>query len=87
LKTAKIPKRRPLKNSSEIIIIPPYGSMGYIVYFVFVMAGSIASWRSIGIGSWFANYGMSQSELAPSALLKAVWWDLRLASLVTHFLV
>jgi len=61
--------------------------MGYTVYFVFVMAGSITSGISIGIGSWFANYGMSQSELAPSALLKALWWDLRLASLVTYFLL
>jgi len=27
---------------------------------------------------------VGQSELGAAALLKAVWWDLRLASLLTH---
>jgi len=30
---------------------------------------------------------VGQSELRAAALLKAVWWDLRLASLLTHLFV
>jgi len=29
---------------------------------------------------------VGQSELEAAALLKAVWWDLRLTSLLTHLL-
>ena len=30
---------------------------------------------------------MGQSELGAVALTKAIWWDLRLASLLTHLLL
>jgi len=30
---------------------------------------------------------VGHSELVAAALLKAVWWDLRLASLLTHLLM
>ena len=54
--------------------------------------GGITSGMSIGIGIViFSCYGNSyieiavgHSELGAASLLKAVWWDLRLASLLTH---
>ena len=54
--------------------------------------GGITSEMSIGIGSRLPNsHGSSyieiavgHSELGVAALLKAVWWDLHLASLLTH---
>jgi len=36
---------------------------------------------------WGINKLAAQSELGAAALLKAVWWDLRLASLLTHLFV
>jgi len=37
-------------------------------------------WWGFGVG----RGSVGQSELGAAALLKAVWWDLRLASLLTH---
>jgi len=45
-------------------------------------APSEARW-GFGIG---CRGSVGQSELGAAALLKAVWWDLRLASLLTHLL-
>jgi len=54
--------------------------------------GGITLAMSIRVGSGHSNcYGsrcieiaVGHSEFGAAALLKAVWWDLRLASLVTH---
>jgi len=35
----------------------------------------------------YIEIAVGQSELAAAALLKDVWWDLHLASLMTHLLV
>jgi len=43
-------------------------------------ASGEARW-GFGIG---CRGSVGQSELGAAALLKAVWWDLRLASLLTH---
>ena len=39
-----------------------------------------------GIQNWVPWLG-GQSELGAAVLLKTVWWDLRLASLLTHLLI
>jgi len=39
-----------------------------------------------GFGIWCRGW-VRQSELRAAALLKAVWWDSRLASLLTHLLL
>jgi len=44
--------------------------------------GGITSWS--GSRNWPPWYG--HSELGAAASRKAVWWDLRLASLLTHLL-
>jgi len=40
----------------------------------------------VGIRNWVRG-SVGQSELGAEALLKAVWWDLRLASPLTHVYV
>jgi len=40
----------------------------------------------VGIRNWVPWLG-GQSELGTAALLTAVWWDLRLASLLTHLFI
>ena len=47
------------------------------------VAAGEARW-GFGIG---CRGSVGQSELRAAALLKAVWWDLRLASLLTHLLL
>jgi len=40
------------------------------------------AWWAVGIG---CRCSVAQSELGTAASRQAVWWDLRLASLLTHF--
>ena len=53
---------------------------GHLLY-----AGGSFRRGSVGIRNWVSWLG-GQSELGAAALLKAVWWDLHLASLLTHLL-
>jgi len=46
-------------------------------------AAASEAWWGFGIG---CRSSVGQSELEAAALLKAVWWDLRLTSLLTHLL-
>jgi len=39
------------------------------------------------VGSSYIEIAVGHSELSAAALLKAVWWDLHLASLLMHFIV
>ena len=52
-------------------------------YWMKAAATGEARW-GYGIG---CRGSVGQSELRAAALLKAVWWDLRLASVLTHLLL
>ena len=54
-------------------------------YYYYIMSIGIVSGHSNNCyGSRYIEIAMEHSELGAAAMLKAVWWDLRLASLLTH---